>query len=203
MLEIYTGRRRAMRSKLLMAALLVALCSGNTGAHAVVLNVGDSAKINFAATTTMAPFDFVDFNLMFSAANPFGTNETLSYQTFNANNVLLTSATVSSGSSVYTSGLFGQLTENAITGFNPATELTTNSFYAVITDVSGSFDLTGATADFEHIIYTTGTSQLGVSGTFVASAVPEPSTWAMLLLGFAGIGLITYRRRSTPALIAA
>jgi hypothetical protein len=36
-----------------------------------------------------------------------------------------------------------------------------------------------------------------------ASAVPEPSTWAMLLLGFAGIGLMAYRRKSKPALMAA
>lgn len=28
------------------------------------------------------------------------------------------------------------------------------------------------------------------------AAVPEPSTWAMLLLGFAGVGLVAYRRRS-------
>jgi len=31
------------------------------------------------------------------------------------------------------------------------------------------------------------------------SAVPEPSTWAMLLLGFAGIGFITYRRNAKLA----
>jgi PEP-CTERM motif len=35
------------------------------------------------------------------------------------------------------------------------------------------------------------------------SAVPEPSTWAMLLLGFAGIGFMAYRRKSKPALMAA
>lgn len=28
------------------------------------------------------------------------------------------------------------------------------------------------------------------------SAVPEPSTWAMMILGFLGLGLVTYRRRS-------
>ena len=28
----------------------------------------------------------------------------------------------------------------------------------------------------------------------IASGVPEPSTWAMLLLGFAGIGFMAYRR---------
>jgi hypothetical protein len=37
----------------------------------------------------------------------------------------------------------------------------------------------------------------------VASAVPEPSTWAMLLLGFAGIGVMAYRRKAKPALMAA
>ena len=37
----------------------------------------------------------------------------------------------------------------------------------------------------------------------VTGAVPEPSTWAMLLLGFAGIGFMAYRRKSKPALMAA
>jgi len=32
--------------------------------------------------------------------------------------------------------------------------------------------------------------------------VPEPSTWAMLLIGFAGIGLMTYRRRKKYIFIA-
>jgi hypothetical protein len=35
------------------------------------------------------------------------------------------------------------------------------------------------------------------------SAVPEPSTWAMMILGFAGIGFAAYRRKSKPALMAA
>jgi hypothetical protein len=33
----------------------------------------------------------------------------------------------------------------------------------------------------------------------ITTAVPEPSTWAMLLLGFAGIGFMAYRRKSKPA----
>ena len=32
------------------------------------------------------------------------------------------------------------------------------------------------------------------------AAVPEPSTWAMTILGFAGIGFIAYRRKSKQAL---
>jgi hypothetical protein len=42
------------------------------------------------------------------------------------------------------------------------------------------------------------------SGLDVAmSAVPEPSTWAMMILGFAGIGFMAYRRKSSSALSAA
>jgi hypothetical protein len=42
----------------------------------------------------------------------------------------------------------------------------------------------------EPFVYTPPTS---------VGAVPEPSTWAMMLLGFAGIGFMAYRRKSKPA----
>ncbi len=38
-------------------------------------------------------------------------------------------------------------------------------------------------------------------GNSMASAVPEPSTWAMMILGFGGIGFMAYRRKSKPALM--
>lgn len=38
----------------------------------------------------------------------------------------------------------------------------------------------------------------------ISSAVPEPSTWAMMLLGFAGLGFMAYRRKQNgSALVAA
>jgi hypothetical protein len=42
-------------------------------------------------------------------------------------------------------------------------------------------------------------------GQFITqvAAVPEPATWAMMILGFAGVGFIAYRRTSKPALMAA
>jgi len=59
-----------------------------------------------------------------------------------------------------------------------------------------------------------GPASLSVSGTTTAffdgvslqafdtvaatvAAVPEPSTWAMMILGFAGLGFVAYRRRNT------
>ena len=45
-----------------------------------------------------------------------------------------------------------------------------------------------------------GPNPLGVGqgsfGAVVTPAVPEPSTWAMMILGFCGLGFMAYRRRS-------
>lgn len=41
-------------------------------------------------------------------------------------------------------------------------------------------------------------------GSILNPGVPEPSTWAMMILGFAGVGYLTYRRkRQTPGLALA
>jgi hypothetical protein len=42
------------------------------------------------------------------------------------------------------------------------------------------------------------TTQFG----FSVAAVPEPSTWAMMILGFMGVGFMAYRQKSKPALMA-
>src|SRR5262249_52334195 len=59
-----------------------------------------------------------------------------------------------------------------------------------ITDVTLS-----STYDMERL------EQIRLGG--IASAVPEPSTWAMMMLGFAGVGFMAYRRKSKSALMAA
>jgi len=37
----------------------------------------------------------------------------------------------------------------------------------------------------------------------INAAVPEPSTWTMMILGFAGVGFIAYRRRNQATALAA
>jgi hypothetical protein len=37
----------------------------------------------------------------------------------------------------------------------------------------------------------------GYGGNLSVAAVPEPTTWAMMLLGFAGVGFMAYRRRNS------
>jgi hypothetical protein len=83
------------------------------------------------------------------------------FSTFDGNNAPLTSGTIQTGPNVFTSGLFASLSQNAIVPFNPAPELTTSAFYALISPVVGSFDLISAQANFEHVIFTSGPSHWG------------------------------------------
>jgi hypothetical protein len=73
------------------------------------------------------------------------------------------------------------------------------SFFLIGTSFSGSAPASGElllwyfdqnNADnTEHVTATVTTA--------ITTGVPEPSTWAMMILGFAGIGAMTYRRRKT------
>jgi hypothetical protein len=81
-------------------------------------------------------------------------------------------------------------------------------------EVSGPLDftITGVTTAnfvannlgffFAADLSTTTTGEVGATAT-VMTAVPEPSTWAMMILGFVGVGFMAYRRNSKPALMAA
>lgn len=54
---------------------------------------------------------------------------------------------------------------------------------------------------FDLQLFDSGNHQLGEVAIQV-NAVPEPSTWAMMILGFAGIGFLAYRRRNQRAALA-
>lgn len=38
----------------------------------------------------------------------------------------------------------------------------------------------------------------GIEQVAISAAVPEPATWAMMILGFVGVGFMGYRRQSKP-----
>lgn len=53
-------------------------------------------------------------------------------------------------------------------------------------------------------IHPTAAAHMEIAEAFLATtAVPEPSTWAMLVLGFAGIGFLAYRRRNQSSALHA
>jgi len=60
---------------------------------------------------------------------------------------------------------------------------------------TASFMDTLAPGDYEVLVTgTSNTNALGVGGSVITSGVPEPSTWAMMVLGFAGLGYAAFRR---------
>jgi hypothetical protein len=48
----------------------------------------------------------------------------------------------------------------------------------------------------------TGSLLVSVTADSIAAPVPEPSTWAMMILGFAGLGFLAYRHKNNIALSA-
>jgi hypothetical protein len=66
----------------------------------------------------------------------------------------------------------------------------TSSFFGVI-DTTGFNGVQLTAADAEDV--------LNVNGV---SSVPEPSAWAMMLLGFAGLGFLGFRRSRQPVAIS-
>jgi len=73
-----------------------------------------------------------------------------------------------------------------------------------VTDACGA--VAGAncnTYEFWDGIHPTAAAHMEIADAFVAVAtVPEPSTWVMMILGFAGIGFMAYRRRKSAAFAA-
>jgi outer membrane lipase/esterase len=67
-----------------------------------------------------------------------------------------------------------------------------------VTDACGA--AVGANCDsyaYWDGIHPTEAAHMVIADAFLAvAAVPEPSTWAMMILGFAGVGFMIYRRRS-------
>ena len=68
----------------------------------------------------------------------------------------------------------------------------------------GTFALSTAIIDSAIFSFTNTGTSMNVDNIVVSAvaAVPEPSTWAMMILGFAGVGFMAYRRRKSAAIAA-
>jgi PEP-CTERM motif len=79
-----------------------------------------------------------------------------------------------------------------------------NRFYGGIVGRS-SPGVIGFTDDIDRFLGIANTDQFATVTlvSTVVTDVPEPSTWAMMILGFAGVGFMAYRRRNQTAALAA
>jgi hypothetical protein len=96
--------------------------------------------------------------------------------------------------------LNGTLHINLLGGFTPFQgELFTLMTLTGGLETGAFAGITGSDASNWIVLYNGNNVELEF-GTAVGG-VPEPSTWAMLIIGFAGIGFMAYRRKSKPALM--
>ena len=120
--------------------------------------------------------------------NVSGTVDVEATFTLTMSAIAALSATISTRTSTaYTPGelelwLGGVEIDSAPLTFAPS------AYTASFTDTLGPGDYTVIITGMAH-------RALGVGGTVTTSGVPEPSTWAMLLLGFVGLGYAAFRRK--------
>ena len=70
---------------------------------------------------------------------------------------------------------------------------------ALLAAIASSFDEHNLYVNWQGLSFTD-TTVVSLNVAFGAAAVPEPGTWAMMLLGFGAVGF-SMRRRRRPALV--
>jgi hypothetical protein len=99
-----------------------------------------------------------------------------------------------SGTTVHLTTLTGGQPNDLIVGLNPNQNNGFDNFNPYINH-TGTFTLACMGCTTSSTISGVSIS-FGTEGFSVpATAVPEPSTWAMMLIGFAGVGFLAYRHR--------
>jgi len=172
---------------------------GNTGVtdthYSVVGSSGGSIPLNFAVTYKHPTYfsNSSTSEWISNSANGSPGNQTITFET---------TFTVSGGPQTIT-GLWGAdnggaiLLNNVSTGnFLDSTGDPTSNFTQLHEFTFVANDGLN-TLDFQ--IVDTGQPlafRFEVSSPVTISAVPEPSTWAMMIFGFFGVGLMAYRRKS-------
>ena len=86
--------------------------------------------------------------------------------------------------------------------FEGATEIAFEPLTFAASAYTSSFTETLGPGDYTVIITGTAHRALGVGGTVTTSGVPEPSTWAMMALGFVGLGYAAFRRNVKSRAVA-
>jgi PEP-CTERM motif len=170
--------------------------SDSIGGYTVVVNTSQSKPVIGSAGAPQLDLNFA----VTSNASPTGSIFLFASDTGFTNGgpfALSMGGTNSGGSGTETGKAWGGTTNTAldITGnlfgsLGPFSGAFSGETNVSLTPGMNPFSLTIGAAVMRT---TAGTS----TGDLNLSAVPEPSTWAMMVLGFAGIGFMAYRRKRT------
>jgi hypothetical protein len=172
-----------------------------------------------ANSTALSSEAITSLNYYFAISGPASLDPTASVNVFASGSLFSDSGTMTStdflrvaGATIVNATSVGGNNNGAFTTSATVSSLFYNVDYLVEMNVFALAHPSGTATAFldPYLFLDPSLVALGYSiitspgiGNSLASAVPEPSTWAMMILGFAGIGFMTYRRKSKPALMAA
>jgi hypothetical protein len=190
-----------MKSGLLIAATLLVLAAAAPASATAIVYSGTEviggATANYSITTdglfgTLTQSDITDFSVTLSGgvgSPPPGTpiSTTLTFSTPGDLVILSGSGLTASASSL-----------SFTTGSSSLTFEESGGFPLFCFGCRASFDTIALDA---QTFNDAGRSNTGVIAT--VAAVPEPSTWGMMILGFLGVGFMAYRRKNRPIFRAA
>ena len=206
---------RHLRSSFFAALAVAAACTLPVAAHAAVTTSGGASFDSGLPTprlTITAPISFTvttnDFNLSYFVLDEWVTsngsehqvNVSPSSQTFayTLNGVAMTTAIGNFSDNL--GRTFGSITAND--GFFFLSGQPTINVGDKIVIQPATYNFTSNTAfnpniptTFTGNAYLAGTDGIAETGLVSVGAVPEPSTWAMMGVGVAGLGVVTLRRR--------
>jgi hypothetical protein len=192
---------------LALALVSVAAYSGDASANVVYdLSLGPTATGTITTdgnTGILHTSDIIDFNI--TVTSPTHTTGTILGPLSGNNTILYGTYSTTTAFTATSAGLFFDFSASGVGGLTQYLIFESSS-YLCLNGASGNCN--GQPSAVRIYVSPTGVGNpaIGESGNVeiatVASAVPEPSTWAMMLLGFAGVGFIAYRRKAKPALMA-
>lgn len=197
----------------LAAASAVAVAVATPASAAIVVRTSPGAvqpAENVLADTSMTGTTVMGTTNQTNTAVSVRSNETITTTSSNGQSRFVASdGTLDVGSIFLTNG--GTFTSAEFNLFNAAAD--TSSVQITVNGVTQSFALgngqnffgfeaTGGDVITSIAFNTNGSGvadlrQVRVGGITAAAAVPEPGTWAMMLLGFGGIGVAMRKRRRT------
>jgi hypothetical protein len=221
-LTISSRLKKATLSALSGAALLFSMVSA---ADAALVTIGygvDAAPVVVASGNNTANFTDGATVLITASSAPLLPTDLLNSTSLNIQNLagihdatvvvtaqnLLTPLGFSAIQSSFTSNVLPEgwtVTESTFidagNGLFTGALLSTQDFNAIGTSVQTAIGNAGAGPFFSvtqlYQIHSTGVGS--ALSTINMSAVPEASTWAMMILGFIGVGFMAYRRKDKQA----
>jgi len=178
-------------------------------------SIGSGLQITETTTLLSGGAEFAEFFITTVTGGPIFASQTANFN-LTASGIQLVSPAVHSNlyvnattdgvaSSPLTAGSGFGVESNPNSGSQGAGSdaLFFNSFVPGPASTTTRLNVFSDPADF---LSTLGVDTADANGFFfgmeLSPAVPEPSTWAMMILGFAGVAFMAYRRKTKPALMA-